>query len=114
MIDTPTAILAPLNQKRRASSLSGGSGRKKAKRPKENPPEAAVFPKLDLSNPDHARRSQQRLKAVSKGKNTPGYANYTKTIPQESRRLRSMETPMTPDHKADIPNKRWQGMLKAW
>jgi hypothetical protein len=25
-----------------------------------------------------------------------------------------LECPMTPDHRADIPAKRWQGLLNAW
>lgn len=72
------------------------------------------FAKLNQSDPAHARRIQQRRKTVAMGKNTLGYAEYTKQVPKQKRRTRSMETPSTPDHTLDIPTKRWQGMIKAW
>lgn len=73
-----------------------------------------IFPTLDQSDPVHARRIQQRRKMVQMGKNTAGYFEYTKKVPKEKRRPRSMDTPSTPDHTLDIPTKRWQGMIKAW
>ncbi|CAB9508753.1 stem-loop binding protein [Seminavis robusta] len=73
-----------------------------------------IFPKLDQWDPVHGRRIQQRRKAVTIGKNTPGYIAYCKQVPKEQRKPRSMETPPTPDHTLDIPTKRWQGMVKAW
>lgn len=73
-----------------------------------------IFPQLDQSDPVHARRIQQRRRTVQMGKNTAGYFEYTKQVPRERRRLRSMDTPSTPDHTLDIPTKRWQGMVKAW
>ena len=73
-----------------------------------------LFPKLDQSNPVYAKRIQQRRKEIQKGKNTPGYFEYTKQVPKHERKPRSMDTPSTPDHTLDIPTKRWQGMVKAW
>jgi len=74
----------------------------------------AEFPKLDASKPEHARRIQQRRRMICYGKNTVGYEIYTSKVPKEQRRPRSMETPSTPDHTLDIPNKRWIGQIRAW
>lgn len=73
-----------------------------------------IFPKLNQSDPVHARRIQQRRKTVAMGKNTLGYAAYVEQVPKHKRRIRSMDTPSTPDHTLDIPNRRWQGMIQAW
>ena len=73
-----------------------------------------MFPKLNQSDAAHARRIQQRRKTVAMGKNTLGYAAYVEQVPKHKRRIRSMDTPGTPDHTLDIPTKRWQGMIKAW
>ena len=73
-----------------------------------------IFPKLNQSDVAHARRIQQRRKTVAMGKNTAGYAAYVAQVPKHQRRIRSMDTPGTPDHTLDIPTKRWQGMIKAW
>lgn len=124
--DITTATDASVVHKRQ----SGGSGRKghpQAKRQRRVSPESKapncttvpmevepVFPKLDPSNPVHANRILQRRKAVQKGKNTAGYTRYVENVPKETRRPRSMETPLTPDHTLDIPTKRWQGLLRAW
>ena len=72
------------------------------------------FRKLDPSDPAHVRRIQQRRRMISFGKNTVGYEEYIKQVPKESRRARSMKTPMTPDYSLDIPNKRWTGLVRAW
>jgi hypothetical protein len=72
------------------------------------------FPPLDPSNEIHARRIEQRRKMISLGKNTTGYDEYLKQVPKDKRRKRSMKTPMTPEHKVDIPNKRWTGLVRAW
>jgi len=48
------------------------------------------------------------------GKNTVGYDEYIKQVPKHKRKVRSMDHPSTPDYKADIPTKRWQGLVKAW
>lgn len=72
------------------------------------------FDKLDPSNPQQKHKMQQRLKAIHKGKNTPGYHAYRKTVDCRERMPRSMITPSTPDHTLDIPNKRWEGMVKSW
>ncbi len=72
------------------------------------------FPKLDAKDPVHTKRMLQRQKMLSKGKNTAGYECYIKQVSTEKRRMRSMETPMTPDPTLDIPSKRWQGLVKAW
>jgi hypothetical protein len=72
------------------------------------------FQKLDAKDPVHTKRMVQRRKTLSKGKNTAGYECYIKQVSTEKRRLRSMETPMTPDPTLNIPSKRWQGLVKAW
>ena len=74
----------------------------------------SVFHKLDASNPTQGHKMQQRRKAVEKGKNTVGYDEYRRQVPIEKRRKRSMETPSTPDYTLDVPNKKWNGMVKAW
>ena len=66
------------------------------------------------SDPVQARRIQQRARMIMFGKNTAGYDEYVKQVPKESRRPRCMDHPATPDHTLDIPNRRWQGMVKAW
>ncbi len=76
--------------------------------------EGLTFGKLDLSIPEQKRRLEQRRKMISYGKNTAGYEEYLKQVPKEKRRIRCMETPMTPDHTLDIPNKRWAGQVRAW
>jgi len=73
-----------------------------------------IFPKLDLSIPEQKHKLEQRRKMISYGKNTVGYTEYIRQIPKERRKKRSMETPMTPDHTLDIPNKRWLGQIRAW
>jgi histone RNA hairpin-binding protein len=86
-----------------------------ASRPPASPMDCeAQFQKLDPKDPAHAKRMAQRIKTISKGENTAGYECYIKQVPKEKRRLRSMETPMTPDATLDIPAKRWQGLVKAW
>lgn len=50
---------------------------------------------------------------VQKGKNTVGYDEYIQKVPKESRR-KIGDHPVTPDHRLDIPNRRWQGQVKAW
>jgi len=72
------------------------------------------FPRLDPEKKEHARRIHQRQRMVSYGKNTVGYDEYIKKIPKHKRKPRSLEHPMTPDAGADIPNKRWLGLVKAW
>jgi hypothetical protein len=73
-----------------------------------------VFPKLDTSDPDSARRVQQRRRTIAMGKNTVGYDEYRKQVPVHQRKPRSMNHPATPDHTLDIPNRRWLGLVKAW
>jgi hypothetical protein len=74
----------------------------------------AVFPKLDMTVPHQAHKIQQRRKAITKGKNTVGYDEYCTRVQKDQRWQRSMETPSTPDPTLDIPNKKWNGMVKAW
>mmetsp|Transcript_12309 Transcript_12309/g.23068 ORF Transcript_12309/g.23068 Transcript_12309/m.23068 type:complete len:229 (+) Transcript_12309:235-921(+) len=69
--------------------------------------------KLDPSIPQEAQRMKTRFKMISKGKNTVGYDEYLKQVPK-SRRRKIPEHPVTPDHTLDIPNRRWQGQVKAW
>ena len=73
-----------------------------------------IFLKLDPNNPQHAHKIQQRRKAITKGKNTIGYDYYLRAVPKEKRQKRSMVTPSTPDHTLDIPNKKWNGMVRSW
>lgn len=72
------------------------------------------LPKLNPSDPAHARRIKQRRRQVLFGKNTSGYEEYIKKIPKHKRRPRSLDCPMTPDHTLDVPTKRWQGLMNAW
>jgi hypothetical protein len=74
----------------------------------------SVFHKLDPTVPHQAHKMQQRRKAIAKGKNTVGYDEYCRRVPKDQRQKRSMETPFTPDPTRDIPNKKWNGMVKAW
>jgi hypothetical protein len=70
---------------------------------------------FDKLNPnENAQRILSRYKMILKGKNTVGYTQYTQQVPKQQRRIRSMETPHTPDHTLDIPSKRWLGLVKAW
>lgn len=96
------------NRDASTGSIGGDRKRTKFEQPEDE------FPKLNQSDPVHARRIQQRRRMVAKGKNTVGYDEYTKKVPKHKRRPRSMEHPSTPDHTLDIPNKRWQGLIKAW
>lgn len=63
---------------------------------------------------ENAPKILTRYKMILKGKNTVGYTQYTQQVPKQQRRIRSMDTPNTPDHTLDIPAKRWQGLVKAW
>ena len=74
----------------------------------------SIFHPLDAANPEQAHKIVQRRKAIEKGKNTIGYDEYCSRVPREKRHKRSMETPSTPDYTLDIPNKKWNGMVKAW
>jgi hypothetical protein len=110
----------------RSSNSSNGSGsqvdnnnmaRKAHRPPSQKKLKIDIDPEflpLDPSNEIHARRIEQRRKMISLGKNTTGYAEYLKQVPKDKRRQRSMKTPMTPEHKVDIPNKRWTGLVRAW
>jgi len=69
--------------------------------------------KLDPLIPQEEQRMKTRYKMVQKGKNTVGYDEYLKKVPFRLRR-KSKEHPVTPDHILDIPNRRWQGQVKAW
>ena len=79
-----------------------------------NPATNADVPKLDPADPASAKRILQRRRQVLFGKNTAGYEEYTKKIPRHTRKPRSLDCPMTPDHMLDIPTKRWQGLMNAW
>lgn len=72
-----------------------------------------VPPVLDPPSSAHTRVAQ-RQKMIAKGKNTAGYDAYRRQVPVEQRRPRSMDTPSTPDVHRDVPNKRWQGLVRAW
>uniref|UniRef100_A0A7S2WR92 Histone RNA hairpin-binding protein RNA-binding domain-containing protein n=2 Tax=Eucampia antarctica TaxID=49252 RepID=A0A7S2WR92_9STRA len=96
-----------------SSSLGHAKKRRKLNFHKE-PEEEEAFDSLDPKKPEEARRMQQRKRTVDKGKNTIGYNEYTKQVPKETRRPKSMHHPRTPDHKVNIPNRRWLGMVSAW
>lgn len=80
---------------------------------KQLPLESEGIRRLDPTNLQEARRMNTRFKMISKGKNTVGYDEYLKQVPKEKRR-KIPEHPVTPDHTLDIPNRRWQGQVKAW
>jgi hypothetical protein len=108
--------IPPSTTKRRGSQ-SCSSLQRNRKRPKPEQPMEDVedqFTKLNPTDPVHGKKIQQRKKALTKGKNTAGYDLYLQKVPKEKRRIRSMNTPSTPDPTLDIPNKRWQGMIRAW
>ena len=69
--------------------------------------------KLDPAIPQEAQRMKTRYKMIQKGKNTAGYDEYKRLVPVNKRRRIAMH-PQTPDHTLDIPNRRWQGLVKAW
>jgi len=71
-------------------------------------------PRLDPNDPVQCRRIQQRHRLIEKGKNTVGYDNFCRTVPKGKRKRNSLNHPATPDHKADIPNRRWFGLVSAW
>lgn len=56
-------------------------------------------------------RIQQRRKQIAFGKNTLGYMRYISEIPLDERRNHH---PRTPDPIADIPKRRFDGLVKAW
>lgn len=71
------------------------------------------FRVLDESIPKDAARLKTRANMIRKGKNTIGYDEYLKQVKKEDRK-RIPEHPVTPNHTLDIPNRRWQGQVKAW
>jgi hypothetical protein len=73
-----------------------------------------LFKIMDPSDPTQAHKIAQRRKAIAKGKNTVGYAEYLKQVPKEKRRPRSIETPSTPDPTLDMSNSRFNGIVRAW
>jgi hypothetical protein len=71
--------------------------------------QVSIFGALDAVK--DAGKIASRGKQVSYGKNTLGYERYLAALPKDRRK---MTDPWTPEHKANIPNKRWQGLLKTW
>jgi len=63
---------------------------------------------------NNERRIEQRKRQIAYGKNTIGYQNYIKVVPKHKRKVRSMETPMTPNPEEVMPNRRWNGLVRAW
>eukprot|EP00590_Aulacoseira_subarctica_P006876 CAMPEP_0172419446 /NCGR_PEP_ID=MMETSP1064-20121228/5886_1 /TAXON_ID=202472 /ORGANISM="Aulacoseira subarctica , Strain CCAP 1002/5" /LENGTH=169 /DNA_ID=CAMNT_0013158939 /DNA_START=329 /DNA_END=838 /DNA_ORIENTATION=+ len=51
---------------------------------------------------------------IAYGKNTIGYDEYIKQVPKRKRKPRCPKHPSTPDPTADIPTRRFQGLVKAW
>lgn len=105
--------------KRRGSRGSGSksSGDSNERRQRKRPKPADLeekFNKLDPSDPEQSKRIQQRNKDIAKGKNTAGYHAYIQQVPKHKRRIRSMDTPSTPEPTFDISKKRWQGLVRAW
>jgi hypothetical protein len=81
-----------------------------------NSPTSAVdmsIRKLDPTIPQEAQRMKTRYRMILKGKNTIGYDEYKRLVPRGKRR-KITKHPQTPDHTVDIPNRRWQGLVKAW
>ncbi|KAL3923832.1 MAG: hypothetical protein SGARI_006142, partial [Bacillariaceae sp.] len=113
----PRRNTAGSSQKRKAHK-GGKATATKIKFHSASCPDAAqqetAYHKLDPSVEQHAHKMQQRHKAIQKGKNTIGYEIYCNKVPKKKRLKRSMDTPSTPDHTLDIPNKKWNGMVKAW
>lgn len=72
------------------------------------------FLPLDVTVPQQAHKLLQRQKAIAKGKNTLGYDCYRRQVPLAARKKWSMDTPTTPDATLDMPNRQWNGMVKAW
>jgi len=104
----------PKRNKMGRTEPGNGSRNSNGNNPQPMDLDTQLFSKLDPSDPVQARRIFQRRKDVSRGKNTAGYAEYTRQVPREWRRPRSMQTPSTPDPTLDVSAKRWQGMIRAW
>jgi len=60
------------------------------------------------------RRVTQREKQIVKGKNTVGYARYTKAVPRRARRPDEYEHPVTPDARDNSSKRQWDGNYNAW
>lgn len=56
---------------------------------------------------------QQRLKQIGFGKNTVGYDNYIRAVP-ESKRKGYAEHPRTPDAYEKVSKRMFDGRIKAW
>jgi len=81
----------------------------KRHKPSRPPSAIEIFgPTDDVKNPG---RTQTRTKQISYGKNTLSYDRYTELVPQDERTIKE---PWTPDATANIPNKRWKGMVSSW
>lgn len=52
-----------------------------------------AVPKLDPSDPESARRIQQRRRMIAYGKNTIGYDEYIKQVPKHKRKPRCPKHP---------------------
>jgi hypothetical protein len=85
----------------------------KRRKLKESTSAEEEFRVLDESIPKDAARLKTRANMIRKGKNTIGYDEYLKQVKKEDRK-RIPEHPVTPNHTLDIPNRRWQGQVKAW
>ena len=102
--DTPSGLNE--NPKRRKTNFKNATGKQYTNNDSE-------IKKLDPAVPAEAQRIKTRLKMIQKGKNTAGYDEYVRKVPKHQRK-RIKEHPMTPDHTLDLPNRRWQGQVKAW
>jgi len=59
-------------------------------------------------------KGRMKMRLVDKGKNSIGYSAYNKQVPNDTRKHKTMQHPRTPDHKANIPSRRWLGFVSAW
>lgn len=67
---------------------------------------------------DDPRRLKQRQKQIDIGKNTLGYDRYSKVWPKSKRlsanRSRDMSLPQTPDKRAKVSKRQFDGMVRKW
>ncbi|GMH74776.1 hypothetical protein TL16_g06553 [Triparma laevis f. inornata] len=94
------------NKRERSPSPTHTSKRSKSQKP---PSQTSIFGSLDPLKDDS--KITNRTKQISYGKNTLSYDRYLESTPIETRKL---SDPWTPDAKADIPNRRWKGMVGEW
>lgn len=81
-----------------------------------------VSTSLSLSAPTpfdiarYDRQREQRLKQIAYGKQTVGYANYTRHVPHDRRdaELRDTTHPVTPRVDGYVSKRHWDAQLRRW